>query len=54
VVHLSSDAMDDEEAVCAAIAEHRRRTGYAGAEILAPREMTQDEWLARYLDHAIT
>jgi hypothetical protein len=48
VVRVSAEVVDDEEAVCAAIAEHRRRTGHTGAVMLMPPEMTQDEWLARY------
>jgi hypothetical protein len=32
----------------AAIEEHRRRTGYAGGVVVAPAEMTVDEWLAGY------
>lgn len=48
VARLPIEAMGDEEAVLAAIAEHRRRTGYAGAIVLACSKMTKDEWIARY------
>ena len=46
VVRLPSEAMGDDEAVRAAIAEHRRCTGWTGPVMLAPARMTQAEWVA--------
>jgi hypothetical protein len=43
VVKMPADAMDDAKAVRAAIADHQRRTGYAGVVVLAPAWMTQSE-----------
>ncbi len=48
VVRVAPDAMGDAEAVRAAIAEHRRYTGWTGPVMLAPARMTQAEWLAHY------
>jgi hypothetical protein len=48
VVWVPPDALGDAEAVRAAIAEHRHRTGWRGAVMVLPPRMTQDEWLARY------
>ena len=48
VVRLPPEAMGDDEATRAAIAEHRRSTGWTGPVMLAPARMTQSEWLARY------
>jgi hypothetical protein len=47
-VRLPADAMHDDEAVRAAIADHQRRTGWMGPVLLAEPEMTEAEWLARY------
>ena len=44
----SARTMGDDEAVRAAIAEHRRCTGWTGPVMLAPARMTQAEWVARY------
>jgi hypothetical protein len=41
VVKMPADAMDDAKAVRAAIADHQRRTGYAGVVVLAPAWMTK-------------
>ena len=38
----------EAEATRAAIAEHRRCTGWSGPVILAPAQMTQAEWLAHF------
>ena len=48
VVRLPPETMGDDEAVRAAIAEHRRCTGWTGPVMLAPARMTQAEWVARY------
>ena len=45
VVLLPAELLGDCEAVHAAIAEHRR-TGWEGPVILAPEELTLDEWAA--------
>ena len=47
-VTVSVDAIGNDEAIRAAIAEHRRRTGYAGAVLVVPQSMTETEWLARH------
>jgi len=46
VVRKPADA--DDDAVIAAIAEHRLRTGWTGPVMLAEPDMTEDEWLARF------
>jgi hypothetical protein len=46
VVRMPVDA--DREAVRAAITDHQRRTGWMGPIVLAPPEMTEAEWLARF------
>ena len=46
MVRLPGEAIGDDEAVRAAIAEHRRSTGWMGPVILAPARMTQAEWVA--------
>jgi hypothetical protein len=48
VVRVPAEAMDDDDAVRAAIEEHWRVTGRMGWVVLAPAEMTQSEWLACY------
>jgi hypothetical protein len=48
VVRVPADAVHDDEAVRAAIADHQRRTGWMGPVLLVEPEMTQSEWLARY------
>ena len=48
VVRLPPETMGDDEAVRAAIAEHRRCTGWTGPVMLAPARMTQAEWVARF------
>ena len=47
VVRVPAEAMGDADAKRAAIAEHRRCTGWTGPVVLAPARMTQSEWVAR-------
>jgi hypothetical protein len=46
VIWLPSEASD--QATAAAIAEHRRGTGWVGPVIPAPLEMSKSEWIARH------
>ncbi|MBL6082604.1 hypothetical protein JMJ56_32070 [Belnapia sp. T18] len=46
VVELTDEEMADPVAVRAAIAENQRRTGWAGPVIVAPAEVTVEEWMA--------
>jgi hypothetical protein len=48
VVRMPADAIRDDEAVRAAIADHQRRTGWMGPVVLAEPEMSEAEWLARF------
>jgi hypothetical protein len=58
VVYMPHEAWDlpDDEAravTAAAIAEHRRRTGYLGPVLVAPMECASaEEWEARYARRA--
>lgn len=47
VVEVSDEEMADAVAMQAAIAEHRRRTGWAGPVIVAPAEVAVEEWAER-------
>ncbi|MBL6081648.1 hypothetical protein JMJ56_27025 [Belnapia sp. T18] len=46
VVFLSDEDLANPAAQEAAIAEHQRRTGWAGPVIVAPVEVTVEEWVA--------
>ncbi len=46
VVWLSAEEQADPAAVEAAIVDHARRTGWAGPVIVAPPEVTVEEWVA--------
>ena len=48
VVRVPAEAMGDAPAKRAAIAEHRRCTGWTGPVVLLPARMTLTEWVARY------
>jgi hypothetical protein len=48
VVSLPPEALGDDEAVRAAISEHRRRTGWTKAVVVMPHALTTAEWSARY------
>ena len=48
VVELADDALADPVAVKATVAEHRRRTGWTGPVIVAPVEVTVEEWVGRH------
>ena len=48
VVFVEPEALGDAEAVCAAIAEHRRRTGWKRPVMVLPPVLTTAEWLRRY------
>ena len=47
VVEVSDEDMADLAAMQAAIAEHQRRTGWTGPVIVAPAEVTVEEWAER-------
>ena len=47
VVELSDEEMTDLMVMQAAIAEHRRQTGWTGPVIVAPAEVTVEEWAER-------
>lgn len=47
-VRVPADAIGNDEAIEAVIAEHRRQTGYMGAVLIVPPEMTVTDWVARY------
>ena len=46
VVYVTAEQQADMAVVEAATADHRRRTGWAGPVILAPPEVTVEEWVA--------
>jgi hypothetical protein len=46
VVYVTAEQQADPAVVEVAIAEHRRRTGWVGPVMLAPPEMTVEEWMA--------
>lgn len=46
VVELSAEEQADPAAIAAAVAEHQRRTGWPGPFILAPAEVSAEEWEA--------
>ena len=46
VVYVTAEQQADPAVVEAAIAEHRRRTGWTGPVMLAPPEVTVEEWVA--------
>lgn len=48
MVELADDALADPVAVKATVAEHRRRTGWTGPVIVAPVEVTVEEWVGRH------
>jgi hypothetical protein len=48
VVSLRDEDLASPAAVDAAIADHQRRTGWTGPVIVAPAEVTVDEWVKRY------
>ena len=50
VVRVSAETLDDDEAVHAAIAEHRRCTGWMGPVMLAPARMTLGTLFHKYGD----